>query len=383
MRDEVGSRPRQVRHMPPASRAFGALAVARPWLGSATIDDTTKVLGVVQLPDACRDPAVRALVGRRLCLGAADCGCPFHEAARADVPLQARWPSEFAASGLIGRVTVWPVVGAAHGAASAIVIPAGPDAYSSPNEGSAGGQLETAAMLAHELRGPLSTLRNAAELVLAGTLDTDEERQLQQLIMRQVERLDRLTRTLLEAFRLKAGSLDLTVLAVVIAALCEDVIADFENDDGTEIALLRERAPRWLFLDEPKVRTVLVNLIGNALKHSPPGGHILVRVETGDGSVRIAVEDDGPGISASDAARIFDPFYQAAPERLAKRGFGLGLHIARTLVERHGGRIWTENAPGGGAAFVFTLPARGHRHDAEASWRSGVFVFVAACRVLK
>ena len=216
-------------------------------------------------------------------------------------------------------------------------------------------------MLAHELRGPLSSLRGAGELALEGTTDAQEERQLLELIMRQIERLDRLTRTLLEAFRLHAGSLELTLQATDIAELCEDVISDCESPNGIEIDLLREPLPVKVFVDDAKVRTVLANLIGNALKHSPPDGRVLVKMDTDDGCVRISVEDEGPGIDLQHVARIFDPFYQAAEERRSKRGFGLGLHIARTLVECHGGKIWVESAAGHGACFVFTLPARPQR----------------------
>jgi signal transduction histidine kinase len=366
MRDGLSSRSGKARNAA-ASVLPGLKTGLRSWLGAATIDDDTKVLGVVQRPDADPDSDARSLVGRKLCLGAPDCGCPFHEAPRADVPLQGRWPAEFAGSGLIGRVTIWPLAAAAanHGLPAAIVIPERLEPSGRLAEAPADAQLEAAAMVAHELRGPLSSLRGAGELALAGATDAEEERQLLELIMRQIERLDRLTHTLLEAFRLKSGSLDLSVQAVDIAALCEDVIADFESPNGTEIDLLREPAPLRVFLDEAKVRTILANLVGNAIKHSPAGGRILVRVETDERNVRVAVEDQGPGIPARHIPHIFDPFYQATQERRAKRGFGLGLHIARTLVDCHGGRIWVEAAPGQGTSFIFTVPARLQRPTAQ------------------
>jgi len=257
---------------------------------------------------------------------------------------------------------VWPIAGASgsHGAPAAVLIPESVDDSHRSVDGMADAQLEAAAMLAHELRGPLSSLKGAGELALEGT-DPDEERQLLELIMRQIERLDRLTRRLLEAFRLKAGSLELSVQAVDLAELCEDVIADFESPNGTEIDLLRGPSQVRVFVDEAKVRTILTNLIGNAVKHSPPGGRILVKMEIEDRCARISVEDQGPGIKAHHLPHIFDPFYQAAEERRSKRGFGLGLHIARTLVECHGGQIWVEAGDGHGTCFVFTLPAQAQR----------------------
>jgi len=321
-----------------------------------------RVLGIVQRPGSMLDASARSLVGRKLCLGASDCGCPFHEAARSGVPLRAKWPAEFAGAGLIGRTMVWPIAGTVggRGVPAAVVIPELADESHHSVDNPADPQLEAAAMLAHELRGPLSSLRGAGELALEGT-EPDEQRQLLELIMRQIERLDRLTRTLLEAFRLQAGSLELSVQAVDLAELCEDVIADFESPNGTEIDLLREPSQARVFLDEAKVRTILTNLIGNAVKHSPLGGRILVKMETEDRCIRMSVEDEGPGIEAHHIPHIFDPFYQAAEERRTKRGFGLGLHIARTLVECHGGQIWVEAGEGHGTCFVFTLAAQAQR----------------------
>jgi signal transduction histidine kinase len=342
---------------------IGLRAAQCAWLGAATIDDDTKVLGVVQRPDSWLDSTARGLVGRKLCLGTSDCRCPFHEAARSGVPLRGRWPAEFAGSGLIGRVMIWPLAGtsAGHGLPAAVVIPQAKAGPRRSREGPAEPQLEAAAMLAHELRGPLSSLRGAGELALSSGSESGEEHQLLELMMRQIERLDRLTRTLLEAFRLEAGSLELSVEAVDIAELCEDVIADFETPSGTEIDLLRDPSPGKVFLDQAKVRTILANLIGNAVKHSPVGGRVLVKVETDLDGIRLSVEDEGAGIEEQHLPHIFDAFYQSAEERRTKRGFGLGLHIVRTLVESHGGRIWVEPAAGHGACLAFAIPARRQR----------------------
>ena len=117
--------------------------------------------------------------------------------------------------------------------------------------------------------------------------------------------------------------------------------------------------PVWA--DPDRVHQVLTNLLANAIKFSPPGSQVAVAAcPDAGGLVRLAVEDSGPGIPPTERERVFDKFYQVGrAERERPPGTGLGLTIARHLVELHGGRIWVEDAPGGGAAFVLLLPAAG------------------------
>jgi two-component system sensor histidine kinase KdpD len=115
-------------------------------------------------------------------------------------------------------------------------------------------------------------------------------------------------------------------------------------------------------LDYVEIDQVLSNLIENAAKHTPPGGEIDIAARRGDGEVRVLVADRGPGIPTAALARVFDSFYRvdgtARADSSAPRplGTGLGLAVARGMVEAHGGRIWVENRSGGGACFTFTLP---------------------------
>jgi signal transduction histidine kinase len=105
-----------------------------------------------------------------------------------------------------------------------------------------------------------------------------------------------------------------------------------------------------------KVERVLMNLLTNALRHTPTDGAVAVRVELHPGEVRVAVEDTGEGLDAEARERMFERFWRADRSR-SSRGAGLGLAIARGLVEAHGGRIWAEDREGGGARICFTLPA--------------------------
>lgn len=146
------------------------------------------------------------------------------------------------------------------------------------------------------------------------------------------------------------------------------------------VALLRERATRQgtalgfevsdsvgvVEADERMIKQVLFNLLTNALKFTPRGGHVDVSVQGGGGDVVVSVRDDGIGIAAADQVRIFDEFQQVGTSQL-QEGTGLGLAISRRFVELHGGRLWVESAPGRGSAFTFTLPRAQGPGTAEAA----------------
>ncbi|HEX5689404.1 MAG TPA: ATP-binding protein, partial [Roseiflexaceae bacterium] len=111
-------------------------------------------------------------------------------------------------------------------------------------------------------------------------------------------------------------------------------------------------------LDGVLIEQVLINLLENALKYSPAESPLSIRATLSDGAVLIEVADRGPGLPPGDEARIFEKFYRA-PATQGQPGAGLGLAIAKGMVAAHGGRIWAENRPGGGAVFRFTLPLDG------------------------
>ncbi|MGB9592582.1 MAG: sensor histidine kinase, partial [Anaerolineae bacterium] len=109
--------------------------------------------------------------------------------------------------------------------------------------------------------------------------------------------------------------------------------------------------------DPMRIRQVLLNLVGNALRHTPEGGRITLVAEAAEGAITVSVRDTGPGIDPADLPRIFDRFYRGDSSRARDSGgHGLGLAIVKRWVELHGGRVWAENLPSGGAQFSFTLP---------------------------
>jgi two-component system sensor histidine kinase KdpD len=112
-----------------------------------------------------------------------------------------------------------------------------------------------------------------------------------------------------------------------------------------------------VFADRDRVVEVLANLLDNADKYSPPGREVVVEAQADEIEVTVSVRDAGPGLLPGDRDRVFDKFYRADnSDSQAVYGYGLGLYICRQLVESHGGRIWAENVPTGGAIFSFTLP---------------------------
>lgn len=106
--------------------------------------------------------------------------------------------------------------------------------------------------------------------------------------------------------------------------------------------------------DRERIFQVLSNLIGNAIKHTPEGGTIAVHIEPGANEILVTVADTGPGIPTDDLPHVFNRYWQSP--RKSREGTGLGLYIAKGIIESHGGRIWVESLPGAGARFMFTLP---------------------------
>jgi signal transduction histidine kinase len=214
------------------------------------------------------------------------------------------------------------------------------------------------AVVSHDLRNSIGAIATSARLLLVSTSDEQQRIRRAETIVRACERMNRLMQDLLDASRLQAGytlSIEPSPhdAAALIRDACESFRATAEDKLIDLTCSIPEDGPR-VSADRDRVLQVLSNLLTNAMKFTPEGGAIHIGAERHDGSVRFSVADTGPGIRSEDLAHIFERFYQATST--ARMGTGLGLPIAKGLVEAHGGRIWVESKAGVGATFHFTLP---------------------------
>jgi PAS domain S-box-containing protein len=215
---------------------------------------------------------------------------------------------------------------------------------------------EVLGIVSHDLRNPLNVISMSSALILDGGLP-EASRRPAQAIQRMVVQMNDLIQDLLEVSRIEAGRLEVEPQPVATAELLQsvhDAWTPLAGARSISLAVEAEASPRVVLADTARVLQVFSNLIGNAVKFTPEGGRIVIGAEPDDGAVRFRVADTGTGIPARQLSRVFDRFWQARENR--RDGAGLGLAIARGIVEAHGGRIWAESVEGEGSTFSFTLP---------------------------
>ena len=213
------------------------------------------------------------------------------------------------------------------------------------------------AIVAHDLRTPLAIISTSSQRIAAITCD-EATRQITDRIARAVARMACLATDLVDAAGIEAGRLSVEPRPIAAAALlaeAHDALAPLGR--GRSVRVLCEPAPPDLevLADRARVLQVIENLFGNALKFTPAGGEITFHCVADERGGRFTVRDSGPGVPRAARRRLFDRFWSAGGT--GQRGTGLGLFIARSIVEAHGGRIWCEAKPGDGGRFVFTLPS--------------------------
>jgi PAS domain S-box-containing protein len=215
------------------------------------------------------------------------------------------------------------------------------------------------AVVAHDLRNPLNTVTMAISLMLEATpVENVKERRQVEIVRRAADRMNRMIQDLLDVRRMEQGRLGIEAKPESPASLINDTVEMLRPVAvGSTIILEADVADNLplVVADAARIQQVLSNLVGNAVKFTPRDGHVTVCAEPIDGGVRFGVIDTGPGIPPDQVPHIFGQFWQAMPSD--RRGIGLGLAIAKGIVEAHGGMIWVESTVGLGCTFYFTLPS--------------------------
>jgi histidine kinase len=214
--------------------------------------------------------------------------------------------------------------------------------------------------VSHELRTPLTAIKGSMEGLMDGVLPATQE--TFQQIHAEADRLNRLVDDLQELSRVEARAYELEIRPLDVSSLVRTVTKRLvPQAESKHILLDIELAPDLprVLADEDRAVQVLTNLTGNALQYTPGNGHVTISGEQMNHEVQISVRDAGIGIPSEHLPHIFDRFYRVDKSRSRRvgGGSGIGLTIARALVEAHGGRIWAESAGEGlGSTFHFTLP---------------------------
>jgi signal transduction histidine kinase len=214
---------------------------------------------------------------------------------------------------------------------------------------------ELMANVSHELRTPIAALRGRLENLADGVEALDEAAVVSML--KGIERLSKLVDQLLELSQFESGAIRIEPERFKVSELVDDAIAEVSPVRG-EVRIVPDVPPELCATGDPgRIHEVVTNLLSNAVRHSPDGGQVTVAASETPGGVRIVVSDDGTGVPPEDIERIFDRFYRVDAARdSGAGGAGLGLAIARSIVELHGGSIKAESRRPAGSRFLVDLP---------------------------
>ena len=216
---------------------------------------------------------------------------------------------------------------------------------------------EVLGVVAHDLRNPLSTIITSTDLLLQENLDPARRTELLEVALRTGRQMNRLIGDLLDTVRMHAGKFTLDLEDVAVVTLFRQAEETFRPLAEKRSIYLETVPPDdgvAVRADPFRVSQIVGNIVSNALKFTPQHGNVTIRAVANGNHVAIHITDSGPGISPADIEHLFDDFWQA--RRNDHRGVGLGLAIAKGVVEAHGGMIWCDSAPGRGSTFSFTLP---------------------------
>jgi PAS domain S-box-containing protein len=213
----------------------------------------------------------------------------------------------------------------------------------------------------HELRTPLANIKAYAEtLALADVIDVEQQKQFLNTINSEATRLARFVDDLLSVSSMELGSLSLNKQVTELGRMLNEVLAKIRPQVEEKKLTLDVAFPEKLpepELDKDKIAAVLVNLLGNAVKYTPPGGRVVFRVHVTDQQIEASIEDTGVGIAADELPKVFEKFFRSPDPRVQEQtGTGLGLALAQEVVRLHGGRITVESEINKGSTFTMLLP---------------------------
>lgn len=227
--------------------------------------------------------------------------------------------------------------------------------------------------VSHELRTPLTSMRSYLEALSDGAWqDPEVAPQFLKVTQEETDRMIRMISDLLSLSRIDSGRSPLQLELINLNEMLDFILNRFDmviQSEKRAYTIKREFTKRqlWVEIDKDKMMQVFDNIINNAMKYSPDGGSITVKLQETHSNVIVSVSDEGIGIPKKDLNRIFDRFYRVDKARSrAMGGTGLGLAISKEVVEQHGGNIWAESIEGKGSTFYISLPYE--PYDEEDFW---------------
>ena len=213
--------------------------------------------------------------------------------------------------------------------------------------------------VAHELKTPLATVNLSLENILEripGEADSEQKRMFE-IGKRNIERLLRLVTDLLDLAKIEKGKLELKREEIDLEALTNEVTTTYELECKKKHIIIKKEFPDkagFIWADKDKITEVITNLLNNAIKYSPQGSNIIIKIDSDADEARFAISDNGPGIPVDAYDKVFSKFERITAEK--EEGSGLGLPIAKDIIGLHKGKIWVDSEMGKGSTFTFALP---------------------------
>ncbi len=215
------------------------------------------------------------------------------------------------------------------------------------------------ANVSHEFKNPLATIKGSLALILDG-LGGDvsaNQREMLEIAKKNIDRLIRLVTDLLDLSKIEAGKMKLKKEKIILGPLVDEVVSGNSKEISDKRLTFKKYIPDdigLLWADKDKFTQVVINLVGNAIKYTPDGGKVTIKLARAGRNIRFEISNTGPGIARDDIGKLFDKFERITAEK--QEGTGLGLSISKDIIELHKGKIWAESEPGKGAKFIFIMP---------------------------